>query len=94
MGQRRFELFQHVAIDLGLLTLNLQAHLLAEAAAEIANHAHLSGQDIGERPHAASQRGVVQHLCALTGLPGELIQFGVFFHQQLLGFRQQTARIF
>ncbi|MNN93879.1 hypothetical protein D3C81_2124150 [compost metagenome] len=27
-------------------------------------------------------------------MPGELIEFGIFRHQQLLGFRQQPPRIF
>jgi len=53
----------------------------------------LPAQHIGKRPHATGQRGVVQDLRPLTGLPGELIQLGVFFHQQLLGFGQQPTGI-
>ncbi|MNF75480.1 hypothetical protein D3C87_1065260 [compost metagenome] len=33
-------------------------------------------------------------MCALAGLPGELVEFGVFLAQQLLGFGEQTPRVF
>ncbi|MNF92286.1 hypothetical protein D3C84_749260 [compost metagenome] len=76
-----FEFLQYITVDLGFLALDLQPHLLAEATTEVANHAYLAGQDIGERPHATGQGSVVQHLRTLAGLPGELIQLGVFFYQ-------------
>ncbi|MNL27682.1 hypothetical protein D3C87_1492870 [compost metagenome] len=79
--QWRLEFFQHVAVDLGFLAFDLQPHLFAKAAAQVSNHTHLTGQHIRERPHATGQRRVVQHLCTLTGLPGELIQLGVFFRE-------------
>ena len=91
MRERCFEFFQHVAIDLGLFALDLQAYLLAQATAEVAHHAHLPGQHIGKWPHTAGQRGVIKHLGALPGLPAELIQLSSFFRQQHLGFTQQTA---
>ncbi|MNF75479.1 hypothetical protein D3C87_1065270 [compost metagenome] len=53
MGERRFEFFQDIAIDLGFLAFDLQPHLLAEAAAQIADHAHLTGQHVRKGPHAA-----------------------------------------
>ena len=93
MGERRFEFFQHVTVDLGLFALDFQAHLLAQAATEVTHHAHLPGQHIGKRSHAAGQCGVVEHLGALAGLPAELIQLGVFFRQQSLGFTQQATGI-
>ncbi|MNI56980.1 hypothetical protein D3C73_1120130 [compost metagenome] len=92
--QRCLEFLQHVAVNLGFLALDFQPYLLAEAATQIADHAHLTTEHIGERTHATGQRSVVQHLCPLTGLPGELVQLGVLFHQQLLGLRQQAAGIF
>ncbi|MCY1178859.1 hypothetical protein D9M73_192320 [compost metagenome] len=88
VSQRRLELFQHVAIDLGLLAFNFQSHLFTQVAPQITDHAHLPGQHIGKGPHATGQRRVVQHLRPLTGMPGELIEFGVLFHEQLLGLRQ------
>jgi len=93
MRQRCFELFQHIAVDLSLLAFDLQAYLFAEAAAQIADHAYLTVEHVGEWPHPAGQRGVIKHLRTVTGLPGELIEFGVFPDQQLLGFSEQTPRI-
>ncbi|MNN21261.1 hypothetical protein D3C81_1345750 [compost metagenome] len=93
MSQRCFELFQYVAIDLGFFAFNFQPHLFAQIAPQIPDHPHLPGQHIGKRPHATGQRRVVQHLCPLAGMPGELIEFGVLFHEQLLGLREQSPRI-
>ena len=94
MSQRCFKLFQHVAIDLGFLAFDLQAHLFAKAAPEVANHARLPAEHVGERAHATGQRGVIEHLRALTGLPGEFVEFGVFLAEQLLRLGEQTSRIF
>ncbi|MNP52519.1 hypothetical protein D3C76_1469170 [compost metagenome] len=94
MRQGRFEFFQDVTVDLGFLALDLQPYLLAETTTEVTDHPYLAAQHIGKRPHATSQGRVVQHLGALTGLPGELVQLGVFFHQQLLGFSQEPTGIF
>ncbi|MNO75825.1 hypothetical protein D3C76_668870 [compost metagenome] len=93
VSQRRLELFQHVAIDLGLLAFNFQSHLFTQVAPQITDHAHLPGQHIGKGPHATGQRRVVQHLRPLAGMPGELVEFGVLFHEQLLGLREQAPRI-
>ncbi|MNS25626.1 hypothetical protein D3C72_575240 [compost metagenome] len=93
VSQRRFELFQYVAIDLGLFAFNFQAHLFAQIAPQIPDHPHLPGQHIGKGPHATGQRRVVQHLRPLAGMPGELVEFGVLFHEQLLGLREQAPRI-
>ena len=48
VSQRRFELFQHVAIDLGFLAFDLQAHLFAQIAPQIPDHPHLPGQHVGK----------------------------------------------
>ncbi|MNJ28813.1 hypothetical protein D3C77_233630 [compost metagenome] len=89
MGQRRFELFQNVAIDLGLLAFDLQAHLLAQRAPEVTHHPALSGEYIGKRTHTTGQGRVIQQLRALTGLPAELIKISGLLQEDLLGFCHQ-----
>ncbi|MNH02624.1 hypothetical protein D3C79_618680 [compost metagenome] len=93
MGQRRLELFQDVAINLGLLAFDLQAHLLAQRAPQVTDHAALSGKHIGEGPHTAGQRGVIEQLCALAGLPAELIKVGRLLQEDLLGLPQQLLHL-
>ena len=90
VGQWRFKLFQHITVDLGLFPLHHQPYRLAQRAAEVSDHATLPGQYIGEWPHAAGQRRVVQQLCTLTGLPAELIEVGGLLLQDLLGLHQQA----
>jgi len=94
MSQRRFEFFQYIAVDLRLLAFDFQPHLFAKTAPQIPNHAHLTGEHVGKRAHAAGQRGVVEHLCTLAGLPGKFVKLGVLFREQLLRLGQQAPRIF
>ena len=89
VGERRFELLQHIAVDLGVLTFYVQAHLLAEGTAEIAQHARLADEHIGERAHARGQRGVVHQLRALATLPAELIEVGHMPGEHLLALAEQ-----
>ncbi|MNP35810.1 hypothetical protein D3C76_1291590 [compost metagenome] len=93
MGQRRFELFQHIAVDLGLFTVYLQTHLLAQRAAQVSHHTALAGKHIGKRAHAAGQGCVVQQLRALAGLPAEFVKVGGLLLQDVLGFHQQPLRL-
>ncbi|MCY1414166.1 hypothetical protein D9M71_296090 [compost metagenome] len=90
VGQRCFELFQHIAVDLGLLPFHHQPHRLAQRTAQVADHAALPGQHVGKRPHPTGQGGVIQQLRTLTGLPAELIQVGCLLLQNLLGLCQQA----
>ena len=53
MRQRRIELFENVAVDLGMLARQLQMYVLAKRAPKIAHHARIAGNAIGQRPHAA-----------------------------------------
>ena len=68
MSQRRFELFQYVAIHLGLFAVDFQPHLFAKGAAQVTHHSRLTDQHIGKRAHPAGQGGVVEQLRTLPGL--------------------------
>ena len=58
--ERRFECRQDVAIDLGRLADDLEPRLLAERVGDVADHAWKRLHTVGERPHPAGQRLVVQ----------------------------------
>src|SRR4029077_1665368 len=62
MPERRVELFQYVAVDLGRSPDNLELDPLAERAAEVAHDAWIAPGAIGEWPHAAGQRLVIEPL--------------------------------
>ena len=93
MDQGRFELFQHVAVNLGFFAFDFQADLLAQGTPQITHHALLPHQDIGERPHATSQGSVVEQLRALACLPAKLVEFGGLFAEQVLGLGQHLPGI-
>lgn len=93
VGERRFEFFQDIPVDLGAFALDQQAHLLAQRAAQVANHPRLAAKDVGEWPHPRGQRRVVEHLGTLAALPGELVEIGDVLHQHLLAFANQLPRL-
>ncbi|MNP09988.1 hypothetical protein D3C76_1021180 [compost metagenome] len=93
MHQGRFEFLQHIAIDLGFLALDFQAHLLTQRAAQIAHHACLPGQHIGKWTHPAGQRSVIKQLRTLAGLPAELIELYGLLHQHMLGLHEQALHL-
>ena len=93
VGQRRFQALQHVAVDLGVLTFDVQAHLFAQRAAEVAQHAGLATQHIGEGTHARGQGQVIELLGALTTMPDEVVEQLLMRLQLLLAFDQQVAAL-
>ena len=84
VGERRFEFFEDIAVNLGFLAFDFQAYLLAQRPTQITDHALLAHQHIGERAHAAGQRGVIEQLRALAGLPAEFVEFGGLLAEQML----------
>ena len=83
--QRRVQLVQDVAVDLSGFALDLQSHLLAQRASQVAHHARHAAQAIAEGPHAAGQRRVVQALRQMPHAPAELVDLGRAFGQLALG---------
>ncbi|MNJ39705.1 hypothetical protein D3C77_345850 [compost metagenome] len=67
--------------------------MLAQRAPQVTDHATLSSEHIGERAHAAGQGGVIEQLCALAGLPAELIKVGSLLQEHLLGLSQQLLSL-
>ena len=65
--------------------LDLQSHLLAQRASQVAHHARHAAQAIAEGPHAAGQRRVVQALRQMPHAPAELVDLGRAFGQLALG---------
>ncbi|MCY1524455.1 hypothetical protein D9M68_593870 [compost metagenome] len=71
--QRRVQLLQDVAVHLRGLAFDLQPHLLAQRAAQVADHTRQAAHAIAEGPHAAGQRGVVQALGQVAHAPAEFV---------------------
>ncbi len=60
VGQRGVELFEDVAVHLGLFARQRQMHRRLASAAEVAHHARIAHDAVRERSHATGQRGVVK----------------------------------
>ena len=69
MAERSLELLQDVTVDLRRCADDLKSDLLAERAAEVPHHAWEAYNSIGERPHAACQRLIVEPMGEICRFP-------------------------
>jgi hypothetical protein len=60
VAERRLQLVEHVAIDLGVLADDLQPHALVQFLGEVAHQARQRAGAVGEGTHAAGDRLLVQ----------------------------------
>ena len=85
--QRTFQSLQDVAVHLGVLADDFEAHLLAQGAGQVAHHARKAADAIAEGAHARAQhfqihalgkvsRAAVEHIQLLHSLGQELLAFG------------------
>src|SRR5258707_3008672 len=84
MAERRVEHLEHIAVDRRHGTVDVQTDLLAERAAEVAYHAWKGGEPIGDRPHAAGERLVIEAMRQAGCLTVRLLQFDQPFRQKAL----------
>ena len=84
VAERCIQALEHVAVHRRRGTDDLEPHLLAERAAEIAQHARRGMDAVGEGPHAAGHRLVVQPARQIGRAPLESLHLGKSFRQQLL----------
>jgi len=88
MPKWRFKPFENVAIDLGILTDNVQPQLFAQRAGEISHHAREGLHAVGKRPHVAGQRAIVEPMREMCGAPVERVDLHQSLRQELLAFER------
>ena len=84
--QRRFQLFEDVAIDVGVVPHDFKLDLLAELPSEIPDHAWEALHAISERSHSAGDDFVIQPAIEVIGLPRVLIELADAIGQQIATF--------
>ena len=93
MAERRVELGQNVAVHLRRAADDLELHPPAERAGEIAHHARQALDAVGERPHAAGQRFLVEPMREVDGAPVEHLELGQPLRQELLVLDHAALRL-
>jgi hypothetical protein len=51
MGKRRFQPFQNIAIDVGIVAPHFKLYLFSEIAGQIAHHSRKTVNAVGKRSH-------------------------------------------
>ena len=88
MPKRRFESFEDAAVDLGILSGNVQPKLFTQHAGKISYHAGKALHAVGKGPHVAGQCAVVQPVRQMCGTPVESIDLHQPLRQELLAFER------
>ena len=72
--ERRLELVEDVAVDARLLAADLESHLLAEGAGDVADQPRKAADAVGQRPHPAHDHLVVQTVRQVLVAAGEALE--------------------
>ena len=91
--QRTFQSFQDVAVHLGVLADDFEAHLFAQSAGQVAHHARKTADAIAEGAHARAQHFQIHALRKVSRAAVEHVQLLHPVGQKLLAFSRFTAQL-